>query len=187
MPVLPPVTMPQVGTAALLLIFIYGGYEVVPVPAGEAVNPRRDLPFAMVATVLVSMTVMTLAQVVSQGVLVDVAATKTPLADAASVFLGAGGALLIGVGSVISMSGNNAGQVLHGSRMLFWLAEQRQLPAFFGGRLQEGPGIVMRSAASMEISCEGEISFHVDGEPRTGPNRITMQTRRGALLVKVSA
>jgi YegS/Rv2252/BmrU family lipid kinase len=63
----------------------------------------------------------------------------------------------------------------------------RQLPAFFGGRLQEGPGIVMRSAASMEISCEGEISFHVDGEPRTGPNRITMQTRRGALLVKVSA
>ena len=63
----------------------------------------------------------------------------------------------------------------------------RQLPAFFGGRLQEGPGIVMRSAASMEISCGSEISFHVDGEPRTGPGRITMQTRRGALLVKVSA
>jgi len=63
----------------------------------------------------------------------------------------------------------------------------RQLPAFFGGRLQEGPGIVMRSAASMEISCGSEISFHVDGEPRTGPDRITMRTRRGALLVKVSA
>jgi YegS/Rv2252/BmrU family lipid kinase len=60
----------------------------------------------------------------------------------------------------------------------------RQLPAFFGGRLQEGPGIVMRSAASMEISCLQPIAFHVDGEPRTGPNRITMQTRRGALLVK---
>ena len=62
----------------------------------------------------------------------------------------------------------------------------RQLPAFFGGRLQEGPGIVMRSAASMEISCAQPISFHVDGEPRTGPNRITMQTRRGALFIKVS-
>jgi diacylglycerol kinase (ATP) len=59
----------------------------------------------------------------------------------------------------------------------------RQLPAFFGGRLQEGPGIVMRSAASMEIACAQPIAFHVDGEPRTGPTRITMKTRRGALLV----
>ena len=159
--VLPPVTMPQVGTAALLLIFIYGGYEVVPVPAGEAVNPRRDLPFAMVATVLVSMTVMTLAQVVSQGVLVDVAATRTPLADAAAVFLGAGGALLIGVGSVISMSGNNAGQVLHGSRMLFSLAEQRQLPAFFGRihpRFQTPVNaILFTSAVALALALSGTL------------------------------
>ena len=62
----------------------------------------------------------------------------------------------------------------------------KQLPAFFGGRLRQGPGIIMRSAASMEISCAQAIAFHVDGEPRTGPNRIVMQTRRGALLVKVS-
>jgi diacylglycerol kinase (ATP) len=60
----------------------------------------------------------------------------------------------------------------------------RQLPAFFGGRLQEGRGIVMRSAASMEISCSEPIAFHVDGEPRMGPGRIVMTTRRGALLVK---
>ncbi len=62
----------------------------------------------------------------------------------------------------------------------------RQLPALFGGRLQEGPGIVMRSAASMEISCAQPIAFHVDGEPRTGPNLVRLQTRRGALLVKVT-
>lgn len=62
----------------------------------------------------------------------------------------------------------------------------RQLPAFFGGRLQAGTGIVMLSAAKMEISCAQPIPFHVDGEPRTGPNRITMDTRRGVLLVKVS-
>jgi YegS/Rv2252/BmrU family lipid kinase len=60
----------------------------------------------------------------------------------------------------------------------------RQLPAFFGGRLQEGPGIVMRSAASMEISCASDIAFHVDGEPRTAKGPIRMQTRRAALLVR---
>jgi amino acid transporter len=129
---LPPITASQAGAAALLLIFIYGGYEVVPVPAGEAVNPRRDVPFAIVATVIGAMIVMTLAQVVAQSVLPDVAAHATPLADAAAAFLGASGALLIGIGSVVSMSGNNAGQVLNGSRMLFALAEQRQLPAWFG-------------------------------------------------------
>lgn len=62
----------------------------------------------------------------------------------------------------------------------------RQLPAFFGGRLQEGPGIVMRSAASMDIACGEPIAFHVDGEPRVGPSRITMRTCRGALLVKTA-
>lgn len=129
---LPPITVGKAGTAALLLIFIYGGYEVVPVPGGEALNPRRDVPVAIVVTVLIAMLIMTLAQIVAQGVLPDVAAHSTPLADAAAAFLGAGGALLIGIGSVISMSGNNAGQVLNGSRMLYALAEQRQLPSTLG-------------------------------------------------------
>src|SRR5204863_1459884 len=62
----------------------------------------------------------------------DLPAHSTPIADAAAVFLGSGGALLVGVGSVISMTGNNAGQVLSGSRMLFALAEHGELPAFFG-------------------------------------------------------
>ena len=125
---LPPITLQQSLSAGLLLIFIYGGYEVVPVPAGESLDPRRDVPFAMVATILSVMIVMTLTQIVAQGVLVNVADHATPIADAAAAFLGAAGALLIGVGSVVSMTGNNAGQVLSGSRMIFALAEQGQLP-----------------------------------------------------------
>lgn len=62
----------------------------------------------------------------------------------------------------------------------------RQVPAFFRGTLKEGPGLLMRSAASMEISCAQPIHFHVDGEPRTGPNRIALRTRRGILQVRVS-
>lgn len=62
----------------------------------------------------------------------------------------------------------------------------QKLPAFFGGTLQEGAGIIMRSAASMDISCAQPIPFHVDGEPRMGPERISLQTRRGVLSVKVT-
>jgi amino acid transporter len=128
---LPPITMQQVSTAALLLIFIFGGFDVVGTPAGEAIDPRRHVPFALVTTILAVMTIMTLAQIVAQGVLPDLAPHSTPIADAAAVFLGSAGALLVGAGSVVSMTGNNAGQVLSGSRMLFALAEHGDLPAFF--------------------------------------------------------
>lgn len=128
---LPDITWTQASTAALLLIFVYGGFDVVPVPAGEASNPRRHVPFALVMTIVVVTIVMTLAQVVAVGTLPNLPKSATPLADAALLFMGAGGALLIVVGSVISMTGNNAGQVLSGSRMLFALAEQGELPRWF--------------------------------------------------------
>jgi len=128
---LPVITIRQALAAGLLLVLIYGGYEVIPVPAGEALEPRRDVPFAMIATILIVTIVMTLVQVVAQGVLPGLAGHGTPIADAAAAFLGAGGALLIGVGSVVSMLGTNAGHVLSGSRLIFALAEQRQLPSFF--------------------------------------------------------
>ncbi|HEY7286303.1 MAG TPA: APC family permease [Vicinamibacterales bacterium] len=126
-----PVTMSQAATAALLLVYVYGGYEVVPVIAGEAVDPRKHVPFAMVWTILIVMTAMTLTQVVAQGILMDVAGHSTPIADAAAVFMGSAGALLISVGSVVAITGNNAGQVLSGSRMLFALAENGDLPPLF--------------------------------------------------------
>jgi amino acid transporter len=129
---LPPITLRQFSTAALLMIFVYGGYDVIPVPAGEALDPRRHVPFALIVTILAVMAVMTLTQIVAQAVVPDLAAHSTPIADAAAVLLGSAGALLVGAGSVISMIGNNAGQVLSGSRMLFALAEHGELPAFFG-------------------------------------------------------
>jgi amino acid transporter len=125
-------SLSQISAAALLLIFVFGGYDVIGVPAGEAADPRRHLPFAFVATILAVTAVMTLAQLVALGTLPQLTASKTPLADASLLFLGAAGALLINTGAVVSMTGNNFGAVLTGSRMLFALAENGELPRFFG-------------------------------------------------------
>jgi APA family basic amino acid/polyamine antiporter len=122
----------QLSASGLLLIFAFGGYEVIPVLAGETRDPRRNVPFALLMTIIVVTIVTTLAQVVALGTLPGVAASKTPLADAAAQFLGAGGAAMLTIGAVLSTSGNNMGQALSGSRNLFALAEQRDLPAFFG-------------------------------------------------------
>ena len=125
------VSLPQVSTAALLLIFAFGGYDVIGVPAGEASDPRRHLPFAFVTTILAVTAIMTLAQVVALGTLPDLHLSTTPLADASLLFIGAAGAFIISAGAIVSMTGNNLGAVLTGSRMLFALAENGELPPQF--------------------------------------------------------
>ena len=130
--VLPPVTLEQASTAALLTIFVFGGYEVLTVPAGESTDPRRQVPFALITTVVVVGAVTVLCQLVAVGTLDNLAASTTPLADAAAGIMGGPGALLIGIGAIASMTGNLAGQILTGSRMIYALAEQGDLPRVFG-------------------------------------------------------
>ena len=126
------VPLASLSASGLLLIFAFGGYEVVPVVAGETRDPRRTVPFALIMTIVIVTIVMTMAQVVALGTLPGLAESKTPLADAAAVFLGTAGAAMLTLGAVFSTSGNNMGQALSGSRNLFALAEQGDLPPFFG-------------------------------------------------------
>ncbi len=147
---MPPVSMSQGAAAALLLIFAYGGYEVTGIPAGESFNPRRDVPFAFIMTIVTVAIVMTLTSFVATGLLPDVAASRTPLADGAAIFMGAAGALIVSVGSAVSMTGNNMGQVLTGSRTIYALAENGDLPRWFAKlhpRFQTPSNAIVFSAA----------------------------------------
>jgi basic amino acid/polyamine antiporter, APA family len=127
----PAPPLADLSKSALLLIFAFGGYEVIPVPAGESKNPRRDVPFALIMTIATVTIVLTLAQIVAIATLPDLAASKTPLADAAARFIGATGAAVITVGAVLSTLGNNMGQALSGPRNLFALAENGDIPRVF--------------------------------------------------------
>jgi amino acid transporter len=125
----PPLT--DLSKSALLLIFAFGGYEVIPVPAGESRDPQRTVPFALIMTIVVVTLVLTLAQVVALGTLPGLATSKTPLADASARMMGATGAVVITLGAVLSTLGNNMGQALSGSRSLFALAENGDVPRVF--------------------------------------------------------
>ena len=158
---LPEVSTTEVSTAALLLMFVFGGYDVIPVPAGEAKEPRTHIPFALVMTILVVTAVMTMGQIVTMSLLPDLANSKTPLADAALVTMGSLGALMIGVGSVISMTGNNAGHVLAGSRMLFALAEKGELPQRFGSIHKKfrtpANAVIITTGVSLVLALSGSF------------------------------
>lgn len=60
-----------------------------------------------------------------------------------------------------------------------------RIPALFRGTLAEGPGLMMRRVRTGEISAEGGLSFHVDGEPRRTNGSVHITTRPAALTVRV--
>jgi basic amino acid/polyamine antiporter, APA family len=110
------------GEAALLLLFAYAGFENTAAPAGEFKNPRRDIPFALVANITIVTLIYTAVQWVALGTLPNLGQSKTPLADAAQIFLGGWGAVLLTVGALLSILGTNSNTVLAGPRYLWALA-----------------------------------------------------------------
>jgi basic amino acid/polyamine antiporter, APA family len=118
--------------AMLLLFFAYGGYEAAMNPMGEARNPKRDAAFAL----FVALAIITLIYTLLQWVVVDVlpapALSDRPLADAARILLGRGGAALVAVGAIVSVYGYLSANLLTAPRAPFALAEQGDFPRLFG-------------------------------------------------------
>jgi amino acid transporter len=112
---------------ALMTMFAYQGFEVVGIPAGELRDPRRAVPRAVLAALISTALLYALIQVVFVGV--GARSRTQPLPEAASLFLGSGGASLLAFGGLISMLGFNAGTALCTPRYLEALAEERLVPA----------------------------------------------------------
>jgi amino acid transporter len=112
----------DLGKAALLLLFAYAGFENLPAAAGEYRNPRRDVPFAMLAMIATVTLVYVAVQWVALGTLPGLAQSQTPLADAAARFGGGWLALLLTVGAAVSILGTNSNTIMLGPRYLHALA-----------------------------------------------------------------
>lgn len=113
----------------LLLMFAYGGFETALMPAGEAKNPRRDYPFALLVALLTCTIVYTTTQVVIDSVLANPGLTDRPMAAAAQVIFGRWGATLVSLGVLFSTYGYLGANVLGAPRLLFAMAEHGDLPA----------------------------------------------------------
>ncbi len=119
------------GAAVLMLMFAFGGYELITVPASESRSPRRDAPRALLLTIGIVCAVYFLVQLVAAGTLPGLDTSETPLADAAEAFGGAGFGVLIAIGALLSIAGSNAGSMLAGPRLTYAMGEKGQLPKIF--------------------------------------------------------
>jgi amino acid transporter len=123
----------SLGETALILFYAFVGFESALIPAGEARSPRRDIPTALVQTILAIAVFYFLIQVVTISIIPDVGDSNTPLADVALVLMGSAGAGLLTLGAVLSISGNLTSSMLSAPRMLYVMGHDGSLPAWFGG------------------------------------------------------
>lgn len=126
-------TVESAGAAVLLAMYAFVGWEVALVPAGEARDPRRDLPRALLLGLASVALLYVLIQIVCVAALPDLASSKRPLVDAAQALAGPVGASILLFGTVASIAGNLAVSMISGPRTSYALAQDGSLPAFFGG------------------------------------------------------
>jgi APA family basic amino acid/polyamine antiporter len=122
----------SLGETMLIVFYAFVGFESAVIPAGEARNPRRDIPLALVRTILAITVFYFLIQIVTISVAPDIAGSKTPLADVALILMGTAGAAILTLGAVFSISGNLTASMLSAPRMLYAMGKLGSLPAWFG-------------------------------------------------------
>ncbi|PIP82074.1 MAG: hypothetical protein CO113_01070 [Elusimicrobia bacterium CG_4_9_14_3_um_filter_62_55] len=112
------------GYAVFLALWALQGFEVAPVPAGETENPQRDLPKAVLGSLIFAAVIYAVIQAAAVGSFPGLAASKErPLADAAEWAVGGWGGALLGAGGIVSMLGFVAGAALGAPRYLSALGE----------------------------------------------------------------
>jgi amino acid transporter len=114
--------------AVLILVFAFSGFEMAVIPAGEIIEPGKQIPFALLFGIGVVVILYTLIQFVAIGTLPELATSQRPIADASARFLGGGAAGFVAAGALISIGGTLNSIMLVSPRLLFALAADGHLP-----------------------------------------------------------
>lgn len=121
----------NVGAAALILFFAFGGAECALNASGEIKNPSKTVPRGLLVGLGGILVLYLSLQTVAQGVLGPELAnsTEAPLADAANKVFGSWGGKMLLVGGVISIFATISGDMLNAPRLVFASALDGNLPA----------------------------------------------------------
>lgn len=127
-----PYVIEELGGTTLLLIYAYVGFETLGVTAGETSNPRNTLPKAYVRSILGTGLLYFFVVLIFVSVIAEENYSSATLVDVGRSLAGPVGAVAITLAAVFSIGGNLAGSMLAAPRLIFSMAENRMLPAWFG-------------------------------------------------------
>lgn len=131
----------SLGQAALLSAYAFTGFEGALTLAGEARDPRRDMPRAVIGVfavvgLLYALLVWGYVATAYQPSITD----KAPLSTMAALLIGGGGAMLMLATATVSIFGNVTNNMLFLSRRLLALEAMGGLPVWFG-RIHPGNAV----------------------------------------------
>jgi len=124
------VSNPNWSEAILLLVFAYGGFESAVIAASETRNPKRDTAFALITAMVAVTLVYAFVQLAVIGILPHAATSTTPIASALRQLLGGAGSTIGSVAVIISVYGWLTGFAMMTPRIVFSMAERREMPSF---------------------------------------------------------
>jgi amino acid transporter len=119
-------SMTAFGLALVSVLWAYDGWEDVTFVGGEVKNPRRNLPWAIVAGTLAVVVIYLLANLAYMAVLPVETIRKSPLVAAAAAehIMGAPGVIFVASTVMLSTFGTLNGSVLTSPRIFFAMADE---------------------------------------------------------------
>lgn len=164
-----PLALPQsfepanFAQTVFLIFYAFGGFEALPLVAGEMENPRKNLPRALIVTISLISVIYIALQVVSIGILgPDLATSVVPVQDAFQRILGPVGGILVAAGTIIASAGASVATAFWTPRPAIALSKNKMLPAFLSKenkRQMPYIGIIVTLVISMLISISGSFVY----------------------------
>lgn len=119
-------------TAATIVFFAYIGFDAVSTQAGEAINPKKDVPFAIIASLVICTVLYILVSLVLTGMVRYDQLDKA--APVASAFSGIGinwAVLIITIAATAGLTSVMLVMMLGQTRIFLGMAKDGLLPSFF--------------------------------------------------------
>ena len=117
--------------AVVLMILAFGGFEAALFLGGEARDPQKDAPGALLVAIACAAAVYVSVQYVVISTLPMAGSSTTPAVDAARRFMGPWGVSLVALGTLVSSYGSVSANMLHTPRLTFAMGEQGDFPRIF--------------------------------------------------------
>ena len=128
-----PLGLDNFGSAVVLIFWAYVGFEMGTLPASEVKNPRKTIPKAIVSGMAIVSIFYLLTNFVVYGAnnwkLLSV--SSTPLIMTAMVFMGSIGAIIIGIGALVSVTGSDESGILGTARLSYAMSIDGLFPKVF--------------------------------------------------------
>jgi APA family basic amino acid/polyamine antiporter len=152
-------------SASLIAFLAFGGFDMVAAAGEEITTPERNLPLAIILTLVGVLGLYLLVTFVAIGLLswLDLGRSSAPLADAVVGFAGSAGRLLIAIAALFTTAATGNAVLVVTSRISFAMARDGLFPSFVA-RVHRGNGapwaaVLLCGVLLAVVAMSGSVAF----------------------------